>query len=605
MYHSNPLTFNNTARDLPGRKLSDTILSSSENIIFEDGIIKQRHGIQAVSNSLGSEITGISLFKKLREDEKLLLIFTNTDIYLYNTTNGKIELKTRHYNTGTVKRSSNVPERIILNGGSWIVAWNKTNLYQISFDSDKIEECASWHTVAQINSATTLTLTDSISYFSSTSYCLRLCYAGDSDNFWSSAYPYDPASNDRTIICTNGIDSVQRMNDQGYFKDFTEYPNRCKFLGFWGSVGYEHIIYANTYNTSNNINFEQTIDISDAGALTFNNGTYYELLDNNSPIQGVVPLGNNLIIYKSNSISIAQINPGGGNDNPLNIRQDIIRNVGTPSIRTVCNTGQHHIFFSGQDFYKFDGFNCNAFGTGNIKSILKEINQSYIHRSFAFILPEQNLYCLFIPTETEYCDTCIVYNYRTNSWTFWKFKDLNGAILYPMSKGKYVRTYAPTWADLLSQGILAQDMEQRYSDLILDEAFSRIIFGDKDGYLYEYNIEYLNDENNDIMSTFTTKDYDLNLPDYSFWLLEVVLSMQLYEGEPGSIDIRISVDFGRNWTEWQTVPLDGNEEYMEKKVNYNVQGKQVRAQMRATNPFIFESLRFGFNAKYKSLKFDD
>jgi hypothetical protein len=372
-------------------------------------------------------------------------------------------------------------------------------------------------------------------------------------------------------------------------------------------MGYEHVIAANIYDTGTSTSFEQTIYISDAGEIAPNGANYYELLDTNEPITGIVPLGNRLIIYKTTSISIADVNPNGGNTDAFYVQQNIIREIGTPSVRTVANIGMYHIFFSGSDIYMFDGHNCNAIGTGNIKYIMTNINKTYSHRSFAFTLPEQNLYCLAIPTGTsEYCNLIIVFNYKTQSWTYWTFNDLNNALLYPMSTGTFTRSYAPTWDDLTTEGWQADEMEHRWSDLKASENFTRIVLGDQYGYLYEYHADYYLDVTNPIVSTFTTKDYDLNRQGMDFRLLELILQLQESEYAPtATIRVRASIDFGRNWTAWNTVPLDGLATYMEKKVHYNALGKQVRFEFYFDNPLVLESFRVGFAAQYKSLKFDE
>jgi hypothetical protein len=497
-----------------------------------------------------------------------------------------------------------------------------------------------------------------------------LCYSGDADDAWHCAYPYSDAVNDKIMLCVNGVDAVQQFSGDGYFEDFANYPNRPKYVGYYGSVGYEHILFGNIYDTGSNKTFEQTIEWTDSGGGLVFNGGYAELLDSSDPITGIVPLANRLFIYKSTSISIADINPSGGNDSPFFITQNAIE-IGTPSIRTVCSTGIFHIIFTGNDIQIFDGHTAKIVSDGNSKFIIDNINREYQNRSFAFIIPEQALYCLYIPTGTsQYCNLCIVYNYNSGSWTYWKLKDQNGATFYPLCKGKYARTYAPRWCDLMVRptgnittgsnqiaslssttdvlvgmkvvgagipaesyitaingttitlttgknatatttgvnlkiGWTAAQMSQRYTDLIVDERYTRLIFGDSNGYLYTYAVDFNDDNGYAINSSFMTKDFDLNKAGYDFKLLEITHALQLKNGyTPATVDVRASVDFGRNWSAWITVPLDGNTTYMEKKVNFNMVGKQCRFEVRASNPLIYESMNIGFNSDYKSMKFD-
>lgn len=618
MYYTNPIQLDTMLRDFPARKLGDSQLQSGSNIFFEDGVVKQRYGLNTLAgiglplldiNGDPQEINAIHLYKKLRDTDKYLVVFTNKDVYVYSSEAATLQCKTRNYNTGTVTTSDTGNRTVTLTTGTWDNAnWTQRSLYEISFDSANIEECANWYLVDQVTSASALTLAEDGAAVTNGAYCLRLCYAGDADDVWYACFPYDNDTNERIIVCTNGVDIIQTWNATDEFADLTGYTtDRVKFIGFWGSMGYEHVIAANIYDTGTSTSFEQTIYISDAGEIAPNGANYYELLDTNEPITGIVPLGNRLIIYKTTSISIADVNPNGGNTDAFYVQQNIIREIGTPSVRTVANIGMYHIFFSGSDIYMFDGHNCNAIGAGNIKYIMTNINKSFSHRSFAFTLPEQNLYCLAIPTgDSEYCNLIIVFNYKTQSWTYWTFNDLNNALLYPMSTGTFTRSYAPTWDDLATAGWQADEMEHRWSDLKASENFTRIVIGDQDGYLYEYHADYYLDVDNPIISTFTTKDYDLNKQGMDFRLLELILQLQESEYAPtATIRVRASVDFGRNWTAWNTVPLDGLAAYMEKKVHYNALGKQVRFEFYFDNPLVLESFRVGFAAQYKSLKFDE
>ena len=100
----------------------------------------------------------------------------------------------------------------------------------------------------------------------------------------------------------------------------------------------------------------------------------------------------------------------------------------------------------------------------------------------------------------------------------------------------------------------------------------------------------------------------LNKPEFDFRLLELVMTLERMQSTTGyytgSLDVRASIDFGRNWSSWVTIPLDGHEPYQEKKAYFNMVGKQVRFEVRFSTPLVIEGMRIGFNAQYKSMKFD-
>ena len=98
MIYTEPILFSSVVKDLPARKLADNILQQGDNIIFDNTMITPRYGIANMcSTSLGDEITGISLYKKLRQAERYIIVMTNKDIYVYNPSRGIYQLKTRNY----------------------------------------------------------------------------------------------------------------------------------------------------------------------------------------------------------------------------------------------------------------------------------------------------------------------------------------------------------------------------------------------------------------------------------------------------------------------------------------------------------------------------
>jgi len=100
------------------------------------------------------------------------------------------------------------------------------------------------------------------------------------------------------------------------------------------------------------------------------------------------------------------------------------------------------------------------------------------------------------------------------------------------------------------------------------------------------------------VSTFTTKDFDMENPKYTVKVLEAILGMTAQTS--GSIRIRGSADFGNNWSEWRTVAISGVDEYIESVANFNIRGKQVRFQIdnNVDSPpsyFELENLNIGYN----------
>ncbi len=429
-------------------------------------------------------------------------------------------------------------------------------------------------------------------------------------------------------------------------------PRRAKYIGYWGSVGYEHVVVANTVDGS--ILCPQTVEISQAGQTDCWPGIIYDLLNTNEPILGILPLRGHLFIYKANSISEMWPDPSGGNDDPFNFNQDKV-NKGTPSIRTVVNFGSFHIFYSGQQVYRFDGISATPIGADVVKYLNRVQNRDNLKRAFAFAVEDKNLYCLFVPTGDGgvYPDKVFVYDYVQNFWTIWTISNMTAF-------GFWLQEYAPDCSELsepvltcngtisttnitgmtastvdLVEGMLVEgtgvpsgttisgitgpgsitisnsatagtvalsfyhtyasmlSMGVRCRDMLVYADNTTILLGDTSGQVHEFN-DAESDNGVEIPCSITTRDYPLNDPKHAFRLLGCVLGMV---SATGDIRIRASVDFGHNWSEWITVSLAGTPVYFESIVKFILRGKQVRFQIEnvAGSAFEIESLIVEYN----------
>lgn len=431
----------------------------------------------------------------------------------------------------------------------------------------------------------------------------------------------------------------------------TSYPNLAKYIDYFGSVGYEHVILANT--TDGSVHNAQTIEMSDAGEIDLWNSIFFDLIDTNDPIVGVKRLGTRLIIYKERSITEAYPNPSGGNIDPFDFNQNKV-NVGTPSIRTVVDMGDFHIFFGWDNVYAFNGIGVTAIGFDVMNDLNAGVNRPLMNRSFAFAIPQKNLYCLFVPYGfgVENCNRAYIYNYVEKHWTIWQLGHEMTCF------GTFHQSEAPTWDDWLvpvtisgtttngsaavtmanvtgievgdvveaaagipaDTNILAIDgttvtltnnatasgsrtlsfykswdnMLMRWEDLILYEDNERWVLGDVDGYIYEISDREYDDAGTDIGAYFITRDFPLNDPKQNFKLLQAVIG--ICNRTAGSFTIQASVDFGNTWTEAIEVDVILGSDYIENIVNWIERGRQVRFKiMNVTGSFFrIESLNIGF-----------
>jgi len=522
----------NTIKDVSGRLIGESILQDSLNILFDNKKIRNRYGIQELSESLPSGVVKISFYKQLYSSNIYIVAFTSTDIYYLNNL-AKWTCITRNFTHGTCNCSgtavtlvpptavssnintanseavewtisvvsvtgvsigmhvtgTNIPSKTYvaavdtinnivtlskqttaIPSGSMTFTWHfldtiwvDTNCYiAFGYTDINVVPPASWIQITSFDSDTGITLSSTGGTLSGSSYVIIRKYNGDFDNVWQTCFPYDDSmegGGDKSLIAVNGVDNMQRWKgeqsgDLTYCEDVLTYLNLCKHVGFWGTVGAEHIICSNVYDSLSSAWNATVIEVSDAGEISWQDGATYPLYDSTSEILGVVSLQTRFVIYKRQSLSLAEASYSSDVTNPFTIQQDLKRSIGTCSIDTVVDTGQFHLFFTGSRIAKFDGYNHAYIDEGNYLSYNKLINQEYVDRSFAFHLEDRNLYCLAVPTgESEYCNFVIVYNYDQQNFTFWDFTGHGGTELLMTTKGLFSSSSAITWDSRIIDGI--------------------------------------------------------------------------------------------------------------------------------------------------------
>jgi len=441
-------------------------------------------------------------------------------------------------------------------------------------------------------------------------YILKLSFNGEDDDYWSFAYPYLASVGDKILCASNGVEPIYKWDGSGSLEVLGgSPPSTAKYIGYFGASMYEHFIAA--WTTAGGNNLPQSLYLSDAGSPElWTAGAYYDLLQKNDEIVGMEILKSRLVIYKSRSISLAWASPEGGNDDPLDMEQDVVIDIEIPVGRTVVNFGDFHMFLGMDNVYKFNGLSLEPVGTEIINTMKNEWNGAAMIHAFAFAIPNENLYCIFIPTleerdendniikeASEYPDKAYVYNYVERTWTIWTFyvDPVTHVSQQFTCAGRANKSYTPTIADIDTLDQMYSDMDMRWSDLIKYSEVQSIFLGDNNGYVYELRDVYQDDNGQYISASFTTRDYELNTPKHVFMLLEAVLGMTRQAS--GTVQVRASTNFGATWSDWVDVAQGGDATFIEYIANFIQKGLQVRFEVQNINgaDFEIESINVGFN----------
>jgi len=584
-------------KDYPARFIPENKCQDGLNIMFKEGRVSSRWGYFQFGDQLNGEVLSVVQYDLLRTSVKHIVAFTTTDVYKWETASaGAWKYITKSYNTGTVTLSASTT--VVGDGTAWEDLTGTPASWYIGFGSDDINSITTWYSIDSITDDTHLELSSAWTGATGVSidYVIRQCFSGDSDNFFSIAFPYDTDETEKILVATNGIDPIVKWTGTGVMEDLGGASGlSAKYIGYFGAIGYEHTYIGNVIDSGTAL--PQAVYVSETGDPEDWPGIYYDLLTSEDEIKGMASLGTSLIIYKARSITEAWSTPAGGSADPLDFNQNKIKDVGTPSIRTVCDLGQYHIFMGWDNIYLFDGIQVIPIGTEIINTMLSEMNRDQIDKCFAVLIRGENLYCLFVPTDNDYCDKVYVYNYQEKTWSIWTlYRNIEGVYGLMTCGGKAVEQTAETWDSWLAAGYTWEDIEGRWDclNMFSDDVY---FLGDKDGYVYKFAPIYTTDNGTDFTATITTRDYPLNDMKYTVRLNELVIG--LIKQSTGDIEVRCSVDFGANWSDWTTISMIDTENniYMEQIANFVERGKQVRFEIRNSlgSYFEIESLLIGYN----------
>lgn len=141
------------------------------------------------------------------------------------------------------------------------------------------------------------------------------------------------------------------------------------------------------------------------------------LLQSNGAIRAGRRLGSSIVAYKERSTYLGTyVGPPIVWDfrEVSNVAGALSHEVVVPVV--LENGGYMHFFMGADDFFAFDGSRPVSIGTPLRQWVFSRLNRSYTYRCLSYHNVKEALIYWAFPTTTTFCDTCVVYNYRTGKW---------------------------------------------------------------------------------------------------------------------------------------------------------------------------------------------
>jgi hypothetical protein len=141
------------------------------------------------------------------------------------------------------------------------------------------------------------------------------------------------------------------------------------------------------------------------------------LLQTNGPIRAGRRLGGSVVVYKERAVYLGTyVGPPIVWDfrEVSNVAGALSHEVVVPVV--LENGGYMHFFMGADDFFAFDGSRPVSIGSPLREWVFSRLNRTYTYRCMAYHNQKEALIYWAFPTTTSICDTCVVYNYRTNKW---------------------------------------------------------------------------------------------------------------------------------------------------------------------------------------------
>ena len=390
-------------------------------------------------------------------------------------------------------------------------------------------------------------------------------YSGSKSDRWETEIIFDSVNGEVLFIATNGVDPIQAWNGTGSFYDLSEDVEISKIVKNF----YHFLVVMNQTVSGEAAPQRVQWPVEGKPKDWINAGSGNNSLAQASDfIIGCEFIKGSIAILKERSIAILSF---AGGIPPFMFEELRVYDIGCSARGSIQSLGGEIIFLGWDNFYIFDGFNCNPVGDDVAVRMIETMNPATLAQVHTHIIEELNLYICFVPSvSAAYPDIVWVFDYDKERWFFWTFNDLITATGYYNSIDK-VRI-----GDLLDK---IGTMSWRIGSRKLSSINPISLFGDSEGYTYSLSQLEINDDGVKIPSFFDTKSYIEDLGKF------ISLEELLIYGNGTTVDVLISKDDGKTFKTAGTVTLNSqksvnflrkissvSEKYMIRFVNNEVDG---------------------------------
>lgn len=347
------------------------------------------------------------------------------------------------------------------------------------------------------------------------------------------------------FIITNGIDPVKYWAGTGSIADLPGLTD-CEPGPDGAPVTSVRAKCVTNYNnflilgdtTENGTHWPQRIRWSRLGDITIwkndveGNGQagVADLTDGVDWVQLLRPLRSSLVVYKERSVQVLSY---VGGDLIFDKRPAII-GTGLLAPHALCDLGDEHVFVGPDNFYSFDTIELKIAGDAVAKEFFRLLDPSKAHLTNSFFIeevPETWFGFVSIDSPDGFLDRAIVYNTDTKSWAW---RDA------PMLAYGYYRLRADVSIDSIETTIDSWDTEIDSSVSLANAPIN--IAGNPAGDIFV--LEGNTFDGVDIVSTLTSKLFDLDAPDRIKRLLRIQLmisregpyNLPIYVGAADNVD---------------------------------------------------------------------